>query len=252
ASFSFLEQLNSLDDTYVDNCGFFEPRDVTDPRALVAGLLNELPDYLHSPMIQLMVKSAHRGGLTTRGKRRAPEPPPPAPASEHTAKPSQPTPEAARTAESLIELRAKLADVEWARTSLHGSPAKPPPKLPPISTKAATQTPAPSATKPEAVPAPAPAPKTLARPRSQRPRRAFRTDAPMATEETGVQQRIALLRAELAALEAHTAPKPAPVAVEHDPEDDEATQPGAGKSSVEMRKLRARLAAQDDDVTGII
>ncbi len=52
---AFLRTISALPGTFIDSCGFFEPRDVTDERALFAGLLNEFPRYLWLPAVQSML-----------------------------------------------------------------------------------------------------------------------------------------------------------------------------------------------------
>jgi|GEM_PF-839684 len=53
--FAFLERLDRLSGRWVDNCGFFAPRDFTDPRELFGGLLNEFPSYLELARVQEML-----------------------------------------------------------------------------------------------------------------------------------------------------------------------------------------------------
>ena len=67
--FRFLKRLDKLGNTYVDNCGFFEPGDVRNPSTLHRGLLNELPDYIRRPEVQAMLRPPELGGLETRGYR---------------------------------------------------------------------------------------------------------------------------------------------------------------------------------------
>ncbi|MCA9515627.1 MAG: VWA domain-containing protein, partial [Myxococcales bacterium] len=53
--FAFLRRLDRLPDRYVDNCGFFEPRDFREPRQLFVGLLNEFPSYLEHERVVAML-----------------------------------------------------------------------------------------------------------------------------------------------------------------------------------------------------
>ncbi|MCA9515722.1 MAG: VWA domain-containing protein [Myxococcales bacterium] len=71
--FRFLRRLDTLGNTYVDNCGFFEPNDVRNSETLFDGLLNEFPSYLMKPAVQGMLLPEEMGGKNTRGERRSPD-----------------------------------------------------------------------------------------------------------------------------------------------------------------------------------
>ena len=53
--FAFLKRLDRLSDRWVDNCGFFEPRDFTDPAELFPGLLNEFPAFMRIARVKDML-----------------------------------------------------------------------------------------------------------------------------------------------------------------------------------------------------
>ncbi|MCC6622017.1 MAG: VWA domain-containing protein [Deltaproteobacteria bacterium] len=122
--FRFLKRLDKLGNTYVDNCGFFEPGDVRNVAALQRGILNELPDYLKRGEVQRMLDAD--GGLETRGYR--PElrnedeeldaltaiPPEPEELEPEPEPEPEPDPE-----RDLAALRAKFAGVEWSEGT-HG------------------------------------------------------------------------------------------------------------------------------------
>jgi len=54
--FSFLRNVNKLQDTHCDNAGLFEPGDATDSDELYHGLLNEFPEWLGLPQVKEMVQ----------------------------------------------------------------------------------------------------------------------------------------------------------------------------------------------------
>ncbi|PKN55445.1 MAG: hypothetical protein CVU56_21210 [Deltaproteobacteria bacterium HGW-Deltaproteobacteria-14] len=53
--FAFLKRLDRLSDRWVDNCGFFAPRDFTDPAELFVGLLNEFPGFMRLERVKDML-----------------------------------------------------------------------------------------------------------------------------------------------------------------------------------------------------
>lgn len=68
--FRFLERLDRLKGRHVDNCGFFEPRQLGNPDTLFAGLLNEFPQYLRVPEVGAML---HQMGMDHRPAPALPE-----------------------------------------------------------------------------------------------------------------------------------------------------------------------------------
>lgn len=127
--FRFLKRLDKLGNTYVDNCGFFEPGDVRNPSSLYRGILNELPDYIHRPEVQAMLRPLELGGLDTRGHRDTfdEEDQEAARLDALTAFPNpeaepEPEPEPEEVSEpehDLEALRQKFAGVEWVEGT-HG------------------------------------------------------------------------------------------------------------------------------------
>jgi len=67
--FSFLEKLDTLGNTHVDNCGFFEVSDTRNDALLFEGMVKEFPSYLACPEVDEMLLPAELGGRTTKGDR---------------------------------------------------------------------------------------------------------------------------------------------------------------------------------------
>ncbi len=68
AKFKFLEKLDGLGNTHVDNAGFFEASDTRDDKVLFEGMCKEFPGYLARAEVKAMLASAADGGKTTKGK----------------------------------------------------------------------------------------------------------------------------------------------------------------------------------------
>jgi len=69
--FKFLEKLDTLGNTHVDNAGFFEVSDTRNDALLFEGLCKEFPSYLALPKVTEMLAPAEAGGLSTKGMREA-------------------------------------------------------------------------------------------------------------------------------------------------------------------------------------
>lgn len=67
--FNFLEKLDTLGNTHVDNCGFFEVSDTRNDALLFEGMVKEFPSYLARSEVTEMLLPAELGGRTTKGER---------------------------------------------------------------------------------------------------------------------------------------------------------------------------------------
>ena len=67
--FSYLEKLDTLGNTHVDNCGFFEVTDTRNDASIFEGMVKEFPSYLARPEVGEMLLPAEEGGRTTKGER---------------------------------------------------------------------------------------------------------------------------------------------------------------------------------------
>jgi len=67
--FTFLEKLDTLGNTHVDNAGFFEVSDTRNDTVLFEGMCKEFPSYLALPKVAEMLAPAEAGGLATKGAR---------------------------------------------------------------------------------------------------------------------------------------------------------------------------------------
>lgn len=71
AKFKFLEKLDALGNTHVDNAGFFEASDTRDDKVLFEGMCKEFPNYLARAEVKAMLASEAAGGKATKGKHSA-------------------------------------------------------------------------------------------------------------------------------------------------------------------------------------
>ncbi|MCC6622773.1 MAG: VWA domain-containing protein [Deltaproteobacteria bacterium] len=67
--FAFLDKLDKLGNTFVDNCGFFEVTDTRNDRVLFDGMTSEFPDYLQKREVRAMLRPEDEGGKRTKGER---------------------------------------------------------------------------------------------------------------------------------------------------------------------------------------
>jgi len=71
--FKFLEKLDTLGNTHVDNAGFFEVSDTRNDTKLFEGMCKEFPSYLSLPKVAEMLAPAEAGGRSTKGEHGATE-----------------------------------------------------------------------------------------------------------------------------------------------------------------------------------
>jgi hypothetical protein len=55
ASFAFLESLDELEGRFIDNAGFFDSKDASGQQEMLAGLLNEFPEYYQKARAQGLI-----------------------------------------------------------------------------------------------------------------------------------------------------------------------------------------------------
>jgi|GEM_PF-1143967 len=128
--FRFLKRLDKLGNTFVDNCGFYEPGDVRNPHVLYRGILNELPEYIKRKEVQSMLRPPELGGLETRGYRPEDEDEDAAldaltamPVAEEEPEPEPELPPEPEPERDMSALRARFAGIEWSEGTHGGAGA---------------------------------------------------------------------------------------------------------------------------------